>query len=59
MLPKVYIETSVVSYYTGRGSRDVVLAARQQSTMVRQSVENARYECPELVSPDAFLGDKT
>ena len=32
MLPKVYIETSAVSYYTGRGSRDVVLAARQQST---------------------------
>jgi len=159
MIPKVYIETSVVSYYTGRGSRDVVLAARQQSTqefwlllgselspfvsaivvkeagkgdpalargrldaigsfpvlqttaeaeslaqaildgrgipaeypedalhiavaavagmeflvtwnfahinnpftkmMIRQSVENAGYECPEIVSPDAFLGDKT
>ena len=159
MLPKVYIETSVVSYYTGRGSRDVVLAARQQSTqefwlllggelspfvsaivvmeagkgdpalardrldaigsfpvlqttteaeeltqailhgrgvpaeypedalhiaiaavggmefvvtwnfahinnpftkmMIRQSVENAGYACPEIVSPDAFLGEKT
>jgi predicted nucleic acid-binding protein len=32
MKPKVYIETSVVSYYTGRGGRDVVVAGRQQST---------------------------
>jgi len=157
MKPKVYIETSVVSYYTGRGSRDVVVAGRQQSTqdfwplltgeilpfisalvvkesakgdpviagkrldaiqtfpvlattseaerlaqalmdargipteypedalhiavaaiggmdfivtwnfshinnpftkmMIRQTVENAGWECPEIVSPDAFLGD--
>lgn len=28
----VYIETSVVSYYTGRASRDVVIAGRQQTT---------------------------
>ena len=159
MEPKVYIETSVVSYYTGRGSRDVVVAGRQQSTvdfwallgsdlspfvsalvvkeagkgdselaqcrldaiqsfpvlrttpeaerlaktlldaraipaeypedalhialaaiagmdfiatwnfahinnpftkmMIRQAVENAGYECPEIVSPDAFLGGET
>ena len=32
MTPKVYIETSVVSYYTGRGNRDVVIAGRQQCT---------------------------
>ncbi len=32
VLPKLDIETSVVSCYTGRGSRDVVLAARRQST---------------------------
>ena len=30
MKPKVYIETSVVSYYTSRPSRDLVTAARQQ-----------------------------
>ena len=159
MKKKVYIETSVVSYYTGRASRDVVIAGHQQSTqefwfqlsgellpyvsalvvkeagrgdaelarkrleaissfpvlsttpeaerlardilrahgipeeypedalhisvaaiggmdlivtwnfshinnpftkmMIRQAVENAGYECPEIVSPDAFLGDKT
>ena len=33
MNPKVYIETSVVSYYLGRGSRDVVVAGRQQATL--------------------------
>jgi len=32
MKRKVYIETSVVSYYTGRASRDVVVAGHQQST---------------------------
>ena len=32
MKPKVYVETSVVSYYTSRGSRDVVIAGHQQST---------------------------
>jgi hypothetical protein len=156
---KVYIETSVISYYVGRASRDVVLAGRQQTTlefwalcggellpfvsalvvkeagkgnpevakrrldaiqsfpvlrttpeaeqlarvildaravpveypedalhiaiaaiagmdfiatwnfahinnpftkmMIRQAVENAGYECPEIVSPDAFLGGET
>jgi hypothetical protein len=159
MKRKVYLETSVVSYYTGRASRDVVIAGHQQSTqdfwpllssdlvahvsalvvreagkgdpemarkrldaigsfsvlattaeaeqlaqailsargipaeypedalhiavaaiggvelivtwnfahinnpftkmMIRQTIENAGYECPEIVSPDAFLGDET
>ena len=158
MKRNIYIETSVVSYYTGRASRDVVIAGRQQSTqefwlqlsgdllphvsalvlneaskgdpdlarnrldaissfpvlstipeaerlaqailnshgipkeypedalhiaiaaiagmhfivtwnfshinnpftkmMIRQAVHNAGYECPEIVSPDAFLGDE-
>ena len=31
-MPKVYLETSVVSYYTSRPSRDLVTAARQQVT---------------------------
>jgi hypothetical protein len=26
--------------------------------MIRQAVENAGYECPEIVSPDSFLGDE-
>ena len=32
MKPKIYIETSVVSYYTSRPSPDLVTAARQQVT---------------------------
>ena len=32
MKAKVYIETSVVSYYTARPSRDVVVAGHQRST---------------------------
>lgn len=159
MKKRVYIESSVISYYTGRPSRDVVIAGRQQSTqdfwpllsqdllphvsalvvkeagrgepemsrkrldaissfsvlattppaeelaqqildehgipqeypedalhiavaavsgmefivtwnfshinnpftkmMIRQAVENAGYECPEIVPPEAFLGDES
>jgi len=32
MKAKVYIETSVVSYYTARPSRDVVVAGHQRTT---------------------------
>jgi hypothetical protein len=32
MRPKIYIETSVVSYYKNQPSRDIVIAARQQIT---------------------------
>ncbi len=31
---KVYIETSVVSYYTARLSRDIRMAAHQQATQL-------------------------
>ena len=32
MEPKVYIETSIISYYTARPSRDLVIAGHQQIT---------------------------
>ena len=32
MKSKVYLETSVLSYYTARSSRDLIIAARQETT---------------------------
>jgi hypothetical protein len=32
MKPRVYIETTVVSYLTARGSRDLIVAAHQELT---------------------------
>jgi len=32
MKAKVYLETSIVSYYSSRPSRDIITAARQQVT---------------------------
>jgi hypothetical protein len=40
MPPTVYVETSVISYYTARASRDVVTAARQ--TLTQEWWEDAR-----------------
>ena len=34
MKRKVYIETTVVSYFTGRATRDLMVAARQEETRV-------------------------
>lgn len=34
MKRKVYIETTVVSYYAGQATRDLIIAARQQETRV-------------------------
>mgnify|MGYP001021414645 CR=1 FL=1 len=42
MKPTLYIETSVIGYYTGRPSRDLILAGRQQIT--RDWWENERSE---------------
>ena len=32
MKPKVYVETTVASYFTGRATRDLMVAARQEET---------------------------
>ena len=42
MRPKIYIETSVVSYYIGQPNRDIVIAARQQVT--HEWWEESRYQ---------------
>ncbi len=40
MKPALYVETSIVGYYTGRPSRDLIIAGRQQIT--RDWWENER-----------------
>ena len=45
MKAKVYIETSVVSYYTSRPSRDLVVAARQEITREWWARILADFEC--------------
>ena len=44
MKPRVYVETSVVSYLTARPARDVVVAGRQQSTRDWWATAPRRFE---------------
>jgi len=50
MKPKIYIETSVVSYYTNRPSRDIVTAIIKKRII--KIVEKQGYECPVICSPE-------
>jgi len=43
MKPTLYVETSIVSYYTGRPSRDLIIAARQQITRDWWEKERQKY----------------
>ncbi len=60
MKPKVYIETSVISYLTARPSRDLVIAGRQEIT--REWWENRRPDFSLYISPfviqEASAGDE-
>ena len=57
--PRVYVETSIVSYLTARPARDIVIAGRQQAT--RDWWENAptRFDLviSQLVREEAAIGD--
>lgn len=33
MKPRVYVETTVISYLTAKPGRDIIVAGRQQSTI--------------------------
>lgn len=59
MKPRVYVETSVVSYLTARPSRDVVIAARQVTTREWWEAAPRRFELviSELVREEASAGD--
>lgn len=59
MKPSVYLETTVVSYLSGRPSRDLVVAAHQQITRDWWDSSRDRYEllASELVLREASAGD--
>ena len=60
MKPRVYVETSVVSYLTARPTRDIVVAARQYSTREWWAGAKAWFELmiSELVREEAAEGDR-
>jgi predicted nucleic acid-binding protein len=57
--PTVYIETSIVSYLTARPSRDLLVAAHQQLTVVWWDEQRAHYElfASQVVVAEARAGD--
>ena len=57
--PKVYLETSVVSYLTSRPARDIVVLAHQQLTRDWWLTERQNYELfsSEIVLAEAERGD--
>jgi predicted nucleic acid-binding protein len=58
MKPRIYVETSVISYLTARPSRDLNVAARQQSSLELWESQD-RYELvvSDLVLSEASAGD--
>lgn len=59
MKPKVYVETTVISYLTARPSRDVVVAGHQQTTQDWWRTCRDRFElvASQLVLGEASTGD--
>lgn len=59
MLPTVYLETSTVSYLTGRPSRDVVIKAHQQLTRKWWNTQRSNFELfvSPLVLQEAAVGN--
>ncbi len=59
MKPSVYVETSVISYLTGRPSRDLVMAAHQEVTHEWWSNRRAAFSLfySEAVRDEASMGD--
>lgn len=60
MKRSVYLETTIVSYYTARPSRDLVIAAWQKVTHEMWPVLHANFDCyiSALVIQEASRGDK-
>lgn len=60
MKPRLYIETSVIRYYTSRPSRDLIAAGHQQITQQWWSQQLSRYEAyiSEVVRQEISRGDR-
>lgn len=61
MKPKVYLETSIISYLTSRPNRDLIIAANQQITQEWWQLRRDTFELyvSELVIQEAGAGDET
>ena len=57
--PKVYVETSVISYLTARPSRDIIVIANQQATQEWWIERSGQFElfASQLVVQEAEYGD--
>ena len=57
--PRVYVETSIVSYLTARPARDIVIAGRQQATRDWWKTARTRFDLliSQLVREEAAVGD--
>jgi len=60
MKPKIYLETSVISYLTSRPSRDLIVAANQQLTQEWWQVRRQDFDSfiSQLVIQEASAGDE-
>jgi predicted nucleic acid-binding protein len=60
MKPKVYIETTIVSYLTARRNRDLIVAAHQELTQEWWQRRRGEFElyCSQLVIHEASAGHK-
>ncbi len=60
MKPKVYLETSVISYLTSRPSRDLIVAANQHITQEWWQVHHQSFDLfiSQLVVQEASAGDE-
>ena len=59
MLPRAYVETSVISYLAARPSRDLITAARQQLTHEWWRIRRPQFEVyiSQMVIDEAGAGD--
>lgn len=60
MNPKLYLETTVISYLTARPSRDLIIAANQQVTQEWWQTRRPKFDLfvSQLVIQEASAGDK-